>query len=182
MTYPLPALLTGRHRRTADQQQHRMHNHGVRRVAGPLQAWISVDLKFGKRIYDTMKPIVLLALLLSSYSASESNGAAAFAPTPRRPPPSSLTAHHGKRDCEQNEINEIQITPSISADTTRRTALQLLSSLPAILAPGATPAPANAETVLSVPAQTRETTWPLGKVAFSLLPLAGSYSRRATGE
>ena len=33
-----------------------------------------------------------------------------------------------------------------------------------------------------MPAQTRETTWPLGKVAFSLLPLAGSYSRRATGE
>jgi Txe/YoeB family toxin of Txe-Axe toxin-antitoxin module len=33
-----------------------------------------------------------------------------------------------------------------------------------------------------VPVQTKETTWPLGKVAFSLLPLAGSYSRRATGE
>jgi hypothetical protein len=38
------------------------------------------------------------------------------------------------------------------------------------------------QTRVEVPAQTRETTWPLGKVAFSLLPLAGSYSRRATGE
>jgi hypothetical protein len=38
------------------------------------------------------------------------------------------------------------------------------------------------DAVLSVPAQTKATTWPLGKVAFSLLPLAGSYSRRATGE
>jgi len=38
------------------------------------------------------------------------------------------------------------------------------------------------QTRVEVPAQTRETTWPWGKVAFSLLPLAGSYSRRATGE
>lgn len=33
---------------------------------------------------------------------------------------------------------------------------------------------------LPIPPQTRSTTWPLGKVAFSLLPLAGSYTRRAT--
>lgn len=34
--------------------------------------------------------------------------------------------------------------------------------------------------VVPSPTQLRATTWPLGKVAFSLLPLAGTYTRRAT--
>ena len=127
-----------------------------------------------------MKPVIFLALLMSSRTASECNSASAFVPSPRRSPHSFLSAHHKNRNNEQ--IQSHDITPSIPADTTRRRALQLVSSLPAVLASGATP-PSNAvETVLSIPAQTRETTWPLGKVAFSLLPLAGSYSRRATGE
>ena len=40
--------------------------------------------------------------------------------------------------------------------------------------------PDDKQAVIATPANTRATTWPLGKVAFSLLPLAGSYSRRAT--
>ena len=42
-------------------------------------------------------------------------------------------------------------------------------------------ASAAASTIPSmVPQNVRETSWPIGKVAFSLLPLAGTYTRRAT--
>lgn len=68
-----------------------------------------------------------------------------------------------------------------TSQTTRRMVLQLIKTLPVM----ATVWPSSAtslDAVLSVPPQTKQTTWPLGKVAFSLLPLAGSYSRRATGK
>ncbi|KAL3793873.1 hypothetical protein HJC23_002120 [Cyclotella cryptica] len=85
----------------------------------------------------------------------------------------------------QSDFNAENTWPSLRhVEATRRSALQLLSSLPAVLASAssASAGVANAldKTLLEVPTQTRETTWPLGKVAFSLLPLAGSYSRRAT--
>jgi len=71
-------------------------------------------------------------------------------------------------------------------ETTRRKALQqfLAASTVTVLSSFAsTPQVANSiptSQVLDVPPQTRATSWPLGKVAFSLLPLAGSYTRRAT--
>jgi len=42
--------------------------------------------------------------------------------------------------------------------------------------------PAIASSIVSTPAFVPDLSWPLGKVAFSLLPLAGTYSRRATVE
>ena len=38
----------------------------------------------------------------------------------------------------------------------------------------------TAVAVVATPPNSRATTWPLGKVAFSLLPLAGTSTRRAT--
>lgn len=80
-----------------------------------------------------------------------------------------------------------------SQEATRRTALQqllltatapLLTSSPAAAATATATATATAaaasNALPAVPPQLRATTWPLGKVAFSLLPLAGSYTRRAT--
>jgi hypothetical protein len=42
--------------------------------------------------------------------------------------------------------------------------------------------PAGATELINSPAFTSEVSWPLGKIAFSLLPLAGTSSRRATVE
>ena len=72
---------------------------------------------------------------------------------------------------------------SSSKETTRRKTLQQMLTV----ASGITTSPAissaatsTTSSVIPTPPQVRQTTWPLGKVAFSLLPLAGSYSRRAT--
>lgn len=65
----------------------------------------------------------------------------------------------------------------------------LLSTAVAASPSAAAAAPSTATTSSVVPAATasapvaasaRETYWPLGKVAFSLLPLSGTYTRRAT--
>lgn len=126
-------------------------------------------------------PILLSLLLLSSSSATKGAFTAAFiSPFCNAPPPSSqrLSAHKCKEQQHQG-------TSSFDLETTRRAALQILSSVP-ILTSAAAASPASAlelkSAVLPIPPQARETSWPLGKVAFSLLPLAGSYSRRATGE
>ena len=83
--------------------------------------------------------------------------------------------------------DEYDILQTLSSHSTRRMTLhQMLATVGGItttsflpsstLVASATPAAA----VIPTPPQTRDITWPLGKVAFSLLPLAGSYSRRAT--
>jgi hypothetical protein len=127
-----------------------------------------------------MKPLILLWLLeLSSFRATQ--GAAAFISPFCNPPSSQRLSTHR---CDEQH----QHTPISVSETTRREALQLISSIPILASAAATApiAPTNANAlesaVLAIPPQTRETSWPLGKVAFSLLPLAGSYSRRATGE
>ena len=75
-------------------------------------------------------------------------------------------------------------------EATRRTALQHLLALStsttlslattSAASATTTTAAASSAAVLSTPPQLRATTWPLGKVAFSLLPLAGTFTRRAT--
>ena len=76
-----------------------------------------------------------------------------------------------------------------SKHATRRMTLQQMiaavggittsSSLSGI-SPAIASSAATSSAVVPTPPQLRSTTWPLGKVAFSLLPLAGTYSRRAT--
>ena len=80
-------------------------------------------------------------------------------------------------------LQQKQHTSSSSKESTRRKTLQQMLAV----ASGITTSPAIASAATSttssaipIPPQVRQTTWPLGKVAFSLLPLAGSYSRRAT--
>ena len=117
-----------------------------------------------------MKSPVMLPLLLSLCGVSQ-----AFVTPKSYPLPFqfSLSSHHDNDDCDPHHSH----VPFIPSEM-RRSTLQLIASLPLAAA-----MPSHAfDTVLSVPTQTKETTWPLGKVAFSLLPLAGSYSRRATGE
>lgn len=61
----------------------------------------------------------------------------------------------------------------------------VLQSMATIVSATMLPAPAFAEspaTIVPSPAFTKDVSWPLGKVAFSLLPLAGTSSRRATVE
>ena len=71
-------------------------------------------------------------------------------------------------------------------EATRRTALQHLlalstsTTLSLATTSAASATTTTAAAVLSTPPQLRATTWPLGKVAFSLLPLAGTFTRRAT--
>lgn len=96
---------------------------------------------------------------------------------------------------KQPPMTEPQKPKTTTAYTTRRTALQQLvastvfstissTALPlAASASSSSTAAAVVATVgssLTTPPNSRMTTWPLGKVAFSLLPLAGSYTRRAT--
>jgi hypothetical protein len=123
-----------------------------------------------------MKHLTVIPLLLLLSTASRG----AFVGPASRHAQSSLSSQKDSIDTDPGNSNNH--VPKSAAETTRRAALQLLSSLPlAAASSGALPAN-GLDAVLSVPAQTKATTWPLGKVAFSLLPLAGSYSRRATGE
>ncbi|KAK1733223.1 DUF4336 domain-containing protein [Skeletonema marinoi] len=62
---------------------------------------------------------------------------------------------------------------SIATAITTTTAATLSS-------PSSALATTTAAAAVPIPPQSRYTSWPLGKVAFSLLPLAGSYTRRAT--
>eukprot|EP00986_Skeletonema_menzelii_P009569 scaffold4383_cov145-Skeletonema_menzelii.AAC.8 len=59
-------------------------------------------------------------------------------------------------------------------------ATAITTATTALSSPTAALAATTAAAVVPIPPQSRATTWPLGKVAFSLLPLAGSYTRRAT--
>lgn len=95
-----------------------------------------------------------------------------------------FAAHENEKDDDDvNPFNDNNNNGN-NIEATRRIALQqlLAASTSLAFAPGAaTAAPvAVAVAVIPTPAQVRATTWPLGKVAFSLLPLAGSYTRRAT--
>ena len=63
--------------------------------------------------------------------------------------------------------------------TTTATALATASAAPTLAAAAAT---AASDFVVPTPPFTKDLSWPLGKVAFSLLPLAGTSSRRATIE
>lgn len=79
----------------------------------------------------------------------------------------------------------VQPLSHTSKQATRRMTLQQMIAVGlggiTSLSAGISPAMASASTaVVPTPPQLRSTTWPLGKVAFSLLPLAGTYSRRAT--
>ena len=88
--------------------------------------------------------------------------------------------NHNDDDTNNNSAKQpsrrdaIESFISIAATTTSAT---LLSSPARALATSTT---TSSVVVLPIPPQSRYTTWPLGKVAFSLLPLAGSYTRRAT--
>lgn len=87
------------------------------------------------------------------------------------------------RRSSDDEVNEVATT---TTTTTRRKAIhQLLLSTTvttaATTAASAAVAPSAAMMTSPATATTsRETYWPLGKVAFSLLPLSGTYTRRAT--
>lgn len=95
-------------------------------------------------------------------------------------------------DNEENDARKNSfLTPfSPSSSATRRLALQQILLTTTVGTLGASmamtiPKPAAAVTAQAVtaaaaPASSRSTYWPLGKVAFSLLPLAGTYTRRAT--
>ena len=99
----------------------------------------------------------------------------------------SLSRSNDDDDAE-NRIDDAFFTnllPSMSttSTSTRRMILQQIVLLTTTIstsggmAMAASPESAVAATV---PASSRATYWPLGKVAFSLLPLAGTYTRRAT--
>ena len=78
-------------------------------------------------------------------------------------------------------LQQKQHTSSSSKETTRRKTLQqMLAAASGITTSPAIASATSTTSMIPIPPQVRSTTWPLGKVAFSLLPLAGSYSRRAT--
>lgn len=70
------------------------------------------------------------------------------------------------------------------ASPTRRTALEKMTAMTIIgtTLPKVALAATSRETLIPSPAFTSDLSWPLGKIAFSLLPLAGTSSRRATVE
>ena len=79
---------------------------------------------------------------------------------------------------------------SLVTDDQRRTllgaigagAVGLFTATQGVLAKTATAAATTLAPVVPTPPTTSDLTWPLGKVAFSLLPLAGTSTRRATVE
>ena len=101
---------------------------------------------------------------------------------------SSLVFASTNQNDDEVEIirtDAVQPLPYTSKQATRRMTLQQMIAVGiggiTSLSAGISPAIASASTtVVPTPPQLRSTTWPLGKVAFSLLPLAGTYSRRAT--
>lgn len=95
-------------------------------------------------------------------------------------------------DEENNGANSNHLAFHRRASATRRMVLQQMLFTTTIGTSGgmvmATPGSATAASVPTTPVSlgaaaeitSRSTYWPLGKVAFSLLPLAGTYTRRAT--
>ena len=81
-------------------------------------------------------------------------------------------------DHEHEHEHELDVSTNKRRDfcqlvTTSITAVSLQQPFPALAMP---------TSIVPTPAFTSDLSWPLGKVAFSLLPLAGTYSRRATVE
>jgi hypothetical protein len=64
----------------------------------------------------------------------------------------------------------------------QKMSLGIASTMLPIAVPAAVATPLAASAVVPTPAFTNDVSWPLGKVAFSLLPLAGTSTRRATVE
>lgn len=73
---------------------------------------------------------------------------------------------------------------SSAADCSRRRVFQTSLAFSAVIHGSVknSPAFADTESVIPTPPLTKDLSWPIGKVAFSLLPLAGTSSRRATVE
>lgn len=83
---------------------------------------------------------------------------------------------------EQQEDN----TNSSNSKDSRRSFLSDMAAITTALASSTIPTSAMAETaassIIASPAFDKATTWPLGTIAFSLLPLVGTSTRRATVE
>ena len=134
--------------------------------------------------------------LLLSASSSSSKINPSSQPLPALVPNRFFVAHFVKsdfaneeKDDAKNHENEEKLTSSNSFDERRRWLLQSLTSASASLVlAGARAGPTWAasassnEYLVPTPPNTRDLTWPVGKVAFSLLPLAGTFTRRATIE
>eukprot|EP00984_Skeletonema_dohrnii_P024705 scaffold13838_cov104-Skeletonema_dohrnii-CCMP3373.AAC.3 len=84
-----------------------------------------------------------------------------------------LTSTHDDIKSQPSRRDAIESFLSIATAITTTTTATLSSPSSALAA-------ATSATAVPIPPQSRYTSWPLGKVAFSLLPLAGSYTRRAT--
>lgn len=149
-----------------------------------------------------MRSTLLLAPML--YATSAAALSTGYTPPTYRSPARTTTAGSAlyagattSSNDESSATNDDQpdTASSMMQNPTRRTALQKLlafsttSSALSLMSPAtslASQGTTNAATAATVPAtlatppQLRATTWPLGKVAFSLLPLAGTYTRRAT--
>ncbi len=83
------------------------------------------------------------------------------------------TSNNNSARVQPSRRDAIESLLSIAATTSATLLSSPTTALAATTTTSTTP-------VLPIPPQSRYTTWPLGKVAFSLLPLAGSYTRRAT--
>ena len=90
---------------------------------------------------------------------------------PKKPPPVKCTALRREESAtRRNALRQMMLmttsccTSSVTSPYIASAASTTASSIPSSM----------------VPQNVRETTWPIGKVAFSLLPLAGTYTRRAT--
>ena len=82
-------------------------------------------------------------------------------------------------DSDQVECSRLEISSGSRRNILQKIVLAatpfVLPSSPALAEPAISP-------VVPTPAFTKDVSWPIGKVAFSLLPLAGTSSRRATVE
>jgi len=98
----------------------------------------------------------------------------------------SDNTHHSQREGNDEDNNNRRIQNAVKS--TRRKFLSGATASAAITA-GVTINPQLSyaaktvtSTALSIPPPEPDLTWPLGKVAFSLIPLSGTFSRRATVE
>ncbi|KAL9178424.1 hypothetical protein ACHAXT_003754 [Thalassiosira profunda] len=129
-----------------------------------------------KRMRTLLLPCAAVGLLLGPAAALSSAPLAGVGRPRAAALPSELRA--------VRDDDERGGTTAAAGAPTRRAALRQLlagtlasNTLP--LLPSAASAVVDAS-VVPAPPSLRATTWPLGKVAFSLLPLAGTYTRRAT--
>jgi hypothetical protein len=136
-------------------------------------------------------PLVVFAS--SPLHAFVSNPTTAISAPPTRYPQRSdflttvsLSRPNDDDDDAENHIEDAFLTkflPNTAYTSSRRTILQQIVLLTTTISTsGGMAVAASPESAIAatVPASSRATYWPLGKVAFSLLPLAGTYTRRAT--